>query len=239
MTVTEVARRLNFSARARHARRRARFSALPPLILVTDAKRLPDPLPAAAALPKGSAVILRHYEIERTARRALARRLKHLCRLRGLKLLIAGDSRLAGAVGADGLHLREAQLRGPIPCGLAERRRGWLVTAAAHSPAGVLLAARRGADAVLLSPDFPTASHPGRRALGPLRFAALARLSHLPVYGLGGIEGGNARRLIGSAAVGIAALGGLAARAAPAPRQTRRPGSAGRLRGCETPAASL
>jgi thiamine-phosphate pyrophosphorylase len=239
MTVTKVARRLNLSARARRARRRDRFSALPPLILVTDAKRLPDPVPAAAALPRGSAVILRHYELERTARRALARRLKRLCRRRRLKLIVAGDSRLAHDVGADGLHLREAQLRGPIPCGPAARRRGWLVTAAAHSPAGVLLAARRGADAVLLSPVFATASHPGRRTLGPLRFAALARSSPLPVYGLGGIEGGNARRLVGSAAVGLAALGALAARAASAPGEARRPGSAGRPRGCETAGASL
>lgn len=231
MTVTKVARRLNSSARARRARRGDRLWALPPVILVTDAARLPDPFPAAAALPRGSAVILRHYELEPTARRALARRLKRLCRLRGLKLLVAGDSRLAHDVGADGLHLREAQLRGPIPGGPGGRRRGWLVTAAAHSPAGVLRAGRRGADAVLLSPVFPTASHPGRRALGPLRFAALTRTSPLPVYALGGIDGGNARRLLVSAAVGLAALGALAAPAG-SPRQACRR-SAGRPRGCE------
>ncbi len=210
MTLTEVARRLNFGGRARRGPGRAGAGRLPPLILVTDAERLPDPLAAVAALPKGSAVILRHYELGPAARRALAGRLARLCRARGVRLVIAGDAGIARAVGADGVHLSEALLRGRVARIGRGRRPGWLVTAAAHTFPALLLAARRGADAVLLSPVFPTASHPGALALGPIRFAALARRSPIPVYALGGIDAGNARRLLGTGAVGIAGLGGVA-----------------------------
>jgi thiamine-phosphate pyrophosphorylase len=198
MTLAEAARRLNSSARAA-------TRPLPPLILVTDAVRLPDPLSAAALLPSGSAVVLRHYG--GPGRTALAYRLKRLCRARRLTLLVAGDDRLARKIGADGLHLSEALCRGPAYRGWGRRRPGWLVTAAAHSRAALVRAAQRGADAALLSPVFPTASHPGAPSLGPLRFAGLVRSSPLPVYGLGGITRRTARRLLGRGAVGSAALG--------------------------------
>jgi thiamine-phosphate pyrophosphorylase len=70
-------------------------------------------------------------------------------------------------------------------------------------------AARAGADAVLLSPVFPTESHPGARALGSLLFARWARRSPLPVYALGGISAVTIGRITGSGAVGVATVGGL------------------------------
>lgn len=197
-TLAELARRLN----SRHpAGRRG----LPPLLLVTDARRLPDPLPAAARLPPGAGVILRHYR--HPGRAALARDLASLCRARGLWLLIAGDGRLAAEAGADGLHLPEALVGRAIAW--RRRRPGWLITAAAHSRPALVRAARAGVDAALLSPVFATASHPGARPLGPLRFAALVRATRLPVYALGGVDAGTARRLKESGAVGLAAVGGL------------------------------
>jgi thiamine-phosphate pyrophosphorylase len=71
-------------------------------------------------------------------------------------------------------------------------------------------ARRAGADAALVGPVFATASHPGARPLGPLLFAALARLSPLPVYALGGIEETTARRLKAAGAQGFAAIGAFA-----------------------------
>ncbi|MCE2509547.1 MAG: thiamine phosphate synthase [Alphaproteobacteria bacterium] len=182
---------------------------LPPLIHLTDAARFPDPEPAVFALPRGSLVILRHYDAAN--RHLLARRLATLCRARGLRLLIAGDGRLAAAVGADGLHLPEWLARGQISVGYGWRRRrpDWLITAAAHSEAALHHAEAAGADAVLLAPLFPTKSHPGACPLGIVRFARLAHQAHLPVYGLGGIDALAARRLRDSGAVGIAAVSAL------------------------------
>ena len=191
-------------AEAAASLKRAAGGGLPALVLMTDEARLADPLPAARALPAGSAVILRHYGAP--GRAALARRLAAVARRRGLLLLVGDDPALARRVGAAGVHLPERAIRRAA----AVRWRGdWLVTAAAHSHAGLRRAAASGADAVLLSPVFATASHPGIRSLGPCRFAALARACPLPVYALGGIDGAHARFLRGSGAVGIAGIDGL------------------------------
>ncbi len=179
---------------------------LPSLILMTDIHRLADAAAAVAALPKGSAVIVRHPD--GAARKAQARGLLPLCRAGGVLLLIAGDAKLARDLGADGIHLPAAMVRsGPHFWRLW--RRNWLVTAAAHSPAALHRAERAGADAALLSPVFATASHPRARPLGPLRFAACCRSGPLPVYALGGVTTLTARRLLDSGAVGFAGIGGL------------------------------
>lgn len=175
---------------------------LPDLWLVTDGTRLPDPLPAAARLPKGSGVIFRHYGVP--DREAIGRTLARLCRARRLTLLVAEDAKLAWRLRAQGIHLPEvaaARIRGL-------RARGWLVSCAAHSTAAVAKA--RGAQMLVLSPVFPTKSHPGAPGLGPVRFAALANRSIAPVVALGGITKDTARRLRGGRVHGLAAIGALA-----------------------------
>ena len=180
---------------------------LPPLLLLTDSLRLPDPEGAIAGLPRGSGIILRHYD--HPDRPVLAQRLRAASRERGLRLLVAGDARLAVAVRADGLHLPEALVRRTAGACRAWRRPGWLVTAAAHSPAALCRAAQAGADAALLSPVFATASHPGAQSLGAVRFARWCGESPIPVYALGGIDADSARRLTGSRCVGLAGIGAI------------------------------
>lgn len=189
------------------ARRLAgRRSRLPPLLLLTD-ERIPDPRPLVRRLPPGCGVVLRHYESPERAE--LACDLARLCRARRLVFLVAADASLAAAVRADGLHLPEGLARTAARPLAWLRRRGGLLTVAAHSPAALRRAARLGADAALLSPVFPTASHPESRPLGPRRFAALARSSPLPVYALGGVNARRMRLLAGSGAAGVATVGGL------------------------------
>jgi thiamine-phosphate pyrophosphorylase len=182
-------------------------TALPSLILMTDSRRLAEPEPLVSRLPRGSAVILRHYHDPERA--ALAERLSDLCRRIGVRLLIAGDGRLTAAVSAGGLHLPEAMIAHAPRTWRLWRRPGWLVTAAAHSPAAIMVAARAGVDAVLLSPVFPTESHPGARVLGSLLFARWTSRSPLPVYALGGLSAATVGRLAASAAIGVATVGGL------------------------------
>lgn len=196
-TLASAARRLNSRARARKQH-------LPPLILVTDEKRLPDPQAAMMNLPPGSGVIFRHYGEPNRA--ALAAKLRTVARRRRLIFIVAGDARLAARLQADGVHWRESDLAGPRPV----PARPMIATASAHSIRALYRAKRRGVDAVLLGPVFMTASHPGRAGLGAIRFRLLARTSPLPVYALGGITPENALALLGSTAVGIAALGALA-----------------------------
>lgn len=178
---------------------------LPKTILMTDDVRLPDPRGAVRALPDDSAVIVRHYAD--TDRAGLARALLTLCRPRKIPVLIAADPRLALAVDADGLHLPQFQLMHGSGIWRRWLRPGMLVSAAAHSP--LALEKAKGVDFALLSPVFPTASHPGGQSIGVPRFAAWAAAAHLPVYALGGVNRGNERRISYCGAAGWAAIDGL------------------------------
>lgn len=165
---------------------------LPPLWLFTDARRLADPRPVVERLPKGLAgVVLRHDG--EPGRAALGRALARVCRARRLRLVVAGEPRLAASLGA-GIHLRGGKWPRGAPV-LVRRRRGALLTSSAHSLAELLRAARAGADLAFLSPAFATRSHPDAEALGPLRWGRLARGAALPVAALGGISGASIRRL--------------------------------------------
>jgi len=147
---------------------------------------------------------LRDYDMP--GRAELARRLAAHCRRHRLRLLIAGDARLAAAVRADGVHYSEsAALRMPR----RPTRRPHLVTVACHGTPSLRRALARKADACILSPVFETASHPGVPHIGHHRFARLVRSVNLPVYALGGINHRTVRRLAESGACGIAAISAL------------------------------
>jgi thiamine-phosphate pyrophosphorylase len=176
---------------------------LPPLVLMTDDARLPDPLAAAQRLPGGSLIVLRDRDPAR--RKALAQALARIARQRGLYLLIAGDPKLAAT--ADGLHVAEKDMR--LIAHWRARRPDLFMTAAAHSLRAAVAAATCGADAVFLSPVFSTRSHPGRPALGAMRLRRIAQLVPVPVYALGGIDAGTARQIADAPIAGFAAIGAL------------------------------
>jgi thiamine-phosphate pyrophosphorylase len=135
------------------------------------------------------------------------RRLMRLAHRRGLLVLVGADPSLAARIGADGVHLPE---RGAMSApGVKRARPTWVVTAAAHSKAAIIRARRCDADAVFVSPVFPSASPSAGRALGALRFAALARGAGMPVYALGGVSARTVGRLTHSGVAGVAAVEAL------------------------------
>jgi len=157
-------------------------------------------------LPKGAAVIFRTFGQPKALAKAAS--LRALARSCGLIFLVGADARLASRLQADGVHLPERLMRlGPA---LRRRNPRWLITTAAHGPRALALAARLGLDAALLSVVFPSQSPSAGRAMGAPRFAAQVRAARLPVIALGGIDARTARRLLGSGAHGLAAVGGLA-----------------------------
>lgn len=167
---------------------------------MTDDERTPDPERVILKLPRGAAVIFRNYGDPHRARTAL--QLRDLCHKRGILFLVANDAALAARTKADGVHLPHHMLRG-----LSRPRPFQLVTAAVHDEAELRSAKRANVDAVIVSPVFSTASHPGAKALDVTRFAALTAKATRPVYALGGITQHNAHRLIATKAMGIAAIG--------------------------------
>jgi thiamine-phosphate pyrophosphorylase len=172
------------------------------LWLFTDAQRLPDPLPAVARLPRGlCGVVFRHDGVP--GRAALGRRLARLCRARRLALVVAGDWRLAASLGA-GLHLRGGHRPLGCPPGLPR-------TSSAHGVADLVRARRAGAALSFLSPLFATASHPGAKPLGPLRWGLAAGRSRGKTAALGGVDDGSLRLLPRLRCAGAGAIGALVA----------------------------
>jgi thiamine-phosphate pyrophosphorylase len=164
-----------------------RANPLPRLWLISDARNDTVLERALAALPRGSGLIYRHYHLDGSERLARFRALRKVARARGHRIVLADSALTAHEWGADGIY--------GAPRALWPRRRGLIRLATAHDLAELGLAARLGADAALLSPVFPTRSHPGGGVLGAVRFRLLARQAGLPVIALGGMTAARARAL--------------------------------------------
>jgi thiamine-phosphate pyrophosphorylase len=188
-------------ARAVKARQRRLppHARVPVLWLLTDEHRMPDPLPAIRALPPGLAGVVFRHDAD-PARAALGKSVARICRARRLALTVAGDWRLAARLRA-GLHLRAHDT--PRPPGKR------LATASAHGRAELLLAVRRHAALVFVSPLYATDSHRAATPLGRLRWLAITRDCRVPALALGGLDGVSVRRLPGCAGIGTAGRGVL------------------------------
>lgn len=162
----------------------ARLKPLPAIWVVSDVRNDAALEVALRRLPRGCGLIFRHTHLPAGERRARFAALARLARARGHLVALAGSAAQARRWGADAAYgPADALARGPALPRLV----------AVHS-LRELRQARR-ADAVLLSPVFPTRSHPGAPALGPLRFRLLAAHTALPVIALGGLDPARARRL--------------------------------------------
>ncbi|MEO0061947.1 MAG: hypothetical protein RLZZ08_507 [Pseudomonadota bacterium] len=150
---------------------------VPALWLLSDARNDAVLEQALRRLPRGSGFVFRHYHLDAPTRQARFRALRRIARACGHVVILAGSREEARRWGADGSYGAGQDL------------------ATAHSLREVAAANRAGAWAVLLSPAFPTRSHPGAATLGPVRFRLLAARALPPVIALGGMNRDAARRL--------------------------------------------
>jgi thiamine-phosphate pyrophosphorylase len=148
---------------------------LPAIWLISDARNDAVLETALLRLPRGSGFIYRHYHLGEAERRARFAQLCRIARARGHLVALAGSAAQARRWGADKAYGPGGQL---VPV---------------HSLSELRNAAR--ADAVLLSPAFPTRSHPGGKVLGPLRWRLIAARAQVPVIALGGMNPYRAKRL--------------------------------------------
>ncbi len=176
----------------------------PDFIFITDSKRV-DAVTTCKKLPAGSAVILRDYDMPQQERENLALSLQNICKLQGLLLLIGKTPELARKINADGVHLPEFMAK--QACSLRRKNPAWLITAAAHSRIAAYKAAMAGADAVLISPVFATASHPNITALGIHRAKNMV-LPYIYSYALGGVAPADLKILKSIGFQGVAAVSG-------------------------------
>ena len=192
-------------------RNRVTNGLFPPVILMTDDHRLPDPVAAMTKLPRHSMVVFRHYD--HPDRASLAAKLRSQCRRLGHRMLIANDVALALTLGADGVHLPEYRIW-QSPSMYRQIPDGLIVTSACHSMTTArklcLLPASFRPDGLFISPVFATQSHPGASTMP---FGVVQRVARICAHhaispiGLGGINRENVGKLRGSALASLAGIG--------------------------------
>ena len=179
----------------------------PCLCLVTDRKLCGVDLleeEVAAAVSGGVDMVqLREKDLPAGELLQLARELRSITD--GKALLVINDRLdVALAAEADGLHLPEDSIAVHDAKRVAPSQ--LLVSKAVHDSAGASLAARDGADYLVLGTIFPTSSKPGIKAGGLNLIAAVTRLVDTPVLAIGGIDSSNVAAVIESGAGGIAVI---------------------------------
>lgn len=164
---------------------------LPRQWLFSDERLTVGVVRLASLLPPGSGIVLRHDSLRRGARWRLLRQLVRVARARGLTILLAGPPDLARRWGADGVHLRQHDVRRAAQA----RRLGLIVTMPVHDAREARRARRDKADGVFISPLHATRSHPGAKALGLAAWLRLARLAGSQPIALGGMTPRRAQAL--------------------------------------------
>lgn len=138
--------------------------------------------------------------VDRLAEEALK-----LCRRGGASLLVNQNVELARTIGADGVHLKSAQLHA-LQARPADLR--W-VAASCHSAEDIERLAELDIDFAVLSPVQSTRSHPDATPLGWAEFQELVEAAERPVYALGGLAAADLSRAWQAGAQGVAAIRGL------------------------------
>lgn len=154
--------------------------------LMTDERQGDGLWAAIDRLPRRSGIIVRHYSLPAAGRVALFQQVARRARAKQHIVIRAGTHKLGR---------REAGVHGRTA-----RRVAGIRTWPAHNGAEIAAGIRAGAQIILVSPIFPTRSHPGAGALGPMRAAMM--IPQLPAAGrtvrfiaLGGMTARRFRRM--------------------------------------------
>ncbi|HNQ75278.1 MAG TPA: Nudix family hydrolase [Pseudothauera hydrothermalis] len=157
-----------------------------------------------AALGAGLRLVqVREPLLDEPSRSAFAAEVVRRAHAAGALVVINGDAALARACGADGVHLRAAQL-----AALAARPDFLWVGASCHSRAELERAAALELDYAVLGAVHETPTHPGQAALGWDGFGRLAAALSIPVLALGGVSRADMPAARASGAHGLAAIRG-------------------------------
>lgn len=171
---------------------------LPKVWLISDPRFKDRLYRSVQKLPKGSGVILRHYEDPN--RYEIFKNLSRICRRRGLILINAGTDNFLNCHG---------RYYGKPPKNWLLNNRKAMAIISVHNARELAQARRHKADQLLISPLFATRSHKGERPLGVLAFRRLAEMSNIPVIAMGGMN--SKRNAMIRYAYGYAAIDGLIA----------------------------
>jgi thiamine-phosphate diphosphorylase len=139
-----------------------------------------------------------------------ARSLQPLLSQQRIPLIINDRLDVALAIGADGIHLGQSDMH----IGDARRLAGekMIIGISAESIEDAVIAEQEGADYIGISPVYATKTKTDTRA--PLGLDGIRRIRQavrIPLVGIGGINGGNIRAVIGAGANGVAVVSAIVA----------------------------
>lgn len=184
-----------------------RHESWPNLVVMTDRSVQGDAWHLADAVPAGTIICLRDYDLADRGR--YAAKLASACRHKGIRLMVAGDVSLALQVGAWGVHTPEGLWKQSIQDVARARRHDLRISTAVHSrqaARSVVMGGKVMCDVAMVSPVFPTQSHPGQPVLAPLGLARIIDALPVPAYALGGVTPRTIGRLAGLPLCGVAGI---------------------------------
>jgi len=151
------------------------------------------------------AIQLREKDLPAKSIFNLAQEIQQICKRTGAKLLINDRFDIAGAVGADGVHLTSKSL--PVEIVRKNFNSDKLVGVSTHSLEEARRAQDSGADFVLFGPIYPTPSkaaygHPQ----GLTKLQEVAKSVAIPVFAVGGMTPEKAKECVESDAFGVAVI---------------------------------
>jgi thiamine-phosphate pyrophosphorylase len=171
---------------------------------VCDAERVREPWQVCARVAEVGVrlVQLRTKALGDAEAYALAAQVATELRRRGALLIVNDRVDLALAVDADGVHVGAQDL----PASVARRLIGpdRILGASAHNAIEATNAVQSGADYVGCGSVFPTRTKDDASVRGLDVVREVRAATVVPVYGIGGIDAGNAARVIQAGADGVA-----------------------------------
>ncbi len=160
----------------------------------------------AIAAARPWAIVLREKDLSPDAYEELARRVLAICRHAAVPCILHSHAEIARRLGADGLHMPLACLRGTP----AEQRRAFpALGTSCHSVEDLLEAEQIGCSYAFLGHIYATACKPGLppRGRGLLRHGCAA--VHIPVYAIGGITPARLQEVLSDGAAGACVMSGF------------------------------
>ncbi len=185
-------------------RNRKHPSSLSPLVLMTDPDSALDPLDISNKLPKGSAIIYRHFgAVDKLIK---AKTLRHATRERGQQFLIGNDPELAIEVEADGVHFRRDEAL-VAPTVWRKHHPEWLITMAGIKGNYVEYTAPLDClDGLFISSVFKSKSPSSGTPMGLKKFNTLCQKLDVAVFALGGVNSETVKTLDNSYAAGLSGI---------------------------------
>lgn len=180
------------------------------LYAIADSAYLKDFVPAVTAALLGGARVIQYRDktSDSTQREIIARALNALCHERGVPFLINDDVRLAGTIGAAGVHI------GHDDTDLAAARAALgphaIIGVSCYNELARAQAAQdAGADYVAFGRFFPSRTKPRAQQAAPELLRAARGALKIPIVAIGGITPENGGILIEAGADALAVIEGV------------------------------